>query len=100
MAFTLDKQPSSVGYSGGGLASTVFTPGASAQTPVFSAQTRQIRISNGSTVCWIKIDANPVASATDGMLIPSNVIDYISVMPGQPAAVFGTGGSCTITETW
>jgi hypothetical protein len=94
MAYTYDKQPSS--YTTG--ITTIFVPGASAQTGTFGSQTRHIRIANGSTLCWIKIGANPTATATDGILMPANCIDYQMVNPGQVAAVFGTAGNCSITE--
>jgi len=96
MAITYDKQPSS--YTQGPGVTTVFTPGASAQTTVFGSQTRQIRVANGGTIAWIKIDQNPTATATDSMLMPANTVDYHSVNPGQRCAVFGTGGSLSVTE--
>jgi hypothetical protein len=98
VAYTWDKQPASYTTQAGGV-NTVFVPGASTATAAFGAQTRQIRVANGATIAWVKIDdGSPVATASTSMLIPANVVEYFMVNPGQKAAVFGTGGNLSITE--
>src|SRR6266550_4580263 len=95
MAVTYDKQPAV--YTTG--VTTIFTPGSASPTATFGSQTRLIRIANGGTIAWIKIGAaGVVATATDGVLMPANIIDYQMVNPGQFCSVFGTGGNMSITE--
>lgn len=100
MAYTYDKQPASrVQQSAVGVpVSTTFVPGASAATPAFGAQTRHIRVCNGGTVAFINIgDGTPTASSSS-MVMGTNLVEYFQVNPGQKLAVFGTGGTLSVTE--
>ena len=100
MAYTYDKQPACrVQQSAAGVpVNTTFVPGASATTPAFGAQTRLIRICNGGTVAFFNVgDGAPVASSSS-MVMGTNLVEYFMVNPGQKCAVFGTGGTLSVTE--
>ena len=100
MAITWDKMPSSRLQT-----NNVFTlTTASQSTATFGAQTRQIRVATNSQVvgAFVKVgEASGVtASSGNDCMIGSNVVDYITVTPGQKAAVVGqtAAGIMTITE--
>jgi len=100
MAITWDKMPSSRLQT-----NNVFTlTTASQSTATFGPQTRQIRVATNSQVvgAFIKVgEASGVtASSGNDAMIGSNVVDYLTVTPGQKAAVTGqtAAGILTITE--
>ena len=100
MAYTYDKQPASkVQQSAAGVpVNTTFALGASQATPAFGAQTRMIRVCNGTTVAFINIgDGTPVASSSS-MVMGQNMVEYFQVNPGQKCAVFGTAGTLSVAE--
>lgn len=97
-AGNFDRQPSSRPLPG---KTTVVTMSASSQ-PVgpFGSQTYQIRLSTSSQPALVKVgDGSPTADTTS-TLLGTNVVDYITVSPGQSAAVLqaGSAGSISITE--
>jgi hypothetical protein len=98
-AGNFDRQPSSRPLTG---STTVFTLGTASQaTAAFGTQTYQIRISTGGQPAFVSVgDGTPSATSTGSMLIGTNVVDYITVTPGQRAAVLqaGSAGSITISE--
>jgi len=100
MAVTFDKAPASrLGTN------TTFTlTTASQATAAVGAQTYQVRVATNSQVvgCFIKVgEASGVtASSGNDAMIGSNVVDYVTVTPGQKVAVLGqtAAGIVTITE--
>lgn len=73
----------------------------SAQSAVFGAQTKEIRVVS-TTACHINIGQNPTAAATDnnGFYLPANVVEYLHVTPGQRLAVIQdtAGGTLCVAE--
>jgi len=100
MAITWDKQPASrLGTN------TTFTlTTASQATAAFGAQTFQVRVATNSQVvgAFIKVgEASGVtASSGNDAIIGSNVVDYVTVTPGQKLAIVGqtAAGIVTVTE--
>ena len=94
MAYTWDKAPSSrVGVS-----YFITAAGASAATSTFGPQTYQIRIATTSGAIFFKIgQATVTADSTSGHALGTNLVDYVSVTPGQQCAIVGSG-PVTITE--
>jgi len=49
-------------------------------------------------VAFINVgDGTPVASSSS-MVMGANMMEYFMVNPGQKCAVFGTGGTLSVTE--
>jgi hypothetical protein len=94
MAYTWDKAPSSrVGVSYVFTASSTSTP-----TSTFGPQTYQIRIATTTGAIFFKVgQATVTADSTSGHALGTNLVDYVSVTPGQQCAVVGTG-PVSITE--
>lgn len=71
-----------------GLTDYVAVAVASAQSVVWAANCREIRVVS-TTNCHINIGANPTAAATDdnGFYLPANVVEYFHVSGGQRLAV-------------
>jgi hypothetical protein len=68
----------------------------SVSSNAFGPNTTQIRVAASATVNIRVGDGAQTASSADPIL-PSTVIDYISVSPGQRIAAFGTA-NVTVTE--
>lgn len=83
-----------------GAAQNVAIGAASAASSAFGSQTRQIRVAT-TGACHFRVgDGTPTAVATDSLL-PTGVVDYITVGPGQKLAVIQDGastGNINITE--
>jgi hypothetical protein len=97
MAVTWDKMPASRP----GTNYQFNTTSTSQATSAFGSQCFQIRIATGGQTVWVKVgDGTPTAATTgDSMIVGANVIDYVTVTPGQRAAVVGgTAGPVSITE--
>lgn len=77
---------------------TVAFTGTSAQSAAFAASTSIIRVV-ASEACFLVFGADPTAT-TGGMFLPSGVVEYFAVTPGQKVAAIqaSTGGSLYITE--
>lgn len=73
--------------------------GSSQQTAAFGAQTYTVRIATGAQPAYFLLGSDPTAAATSNLL-GTNVVDYVSVRPGEKIAVLqaGTAGTITITE--
>jgi|SRR5215475_1910389 len=95
MAF-FEKRPSSRQ----GASQNVAIGAASAASTALSAETFQIRIAATGN-CHFRVgDGAPTALATDSYL-PSGVVEYITVTPGQKIAVIQDGaatGNLSVTE--
>jgi hypothetical protein len=63
--------------------------GSSVSTPAFGAQTYQIRVVTTAAVN-IKVGDGTVAATTNDPLMPTGVVDYVTVTPGQKLAAIGT----------
>lgn len=65
----------------------------------FGAQTYKIRIATGAQPAYFEIGTAPTATSADA-LIGANVVDYITVTPGQKIAVLqaGTAGVISVGE--
>lgn len=75
----------------------VFTStGTSQASTPFGIQTHAIRVYATGNVN-IRIDNNPVATATDGLLLGGKP-EYFTVNPGQQLAVIGGGAKVHLTE--
>lgn len=61
---------------------------ASAQSAAIPAYISVIRVCS-TTACHLNIGVSPTAAATDnnGFYLPANVVEYLSVTPGQVVAV-------------
>lgn len=72
--------------------------GTAAASNAFGAQTYQIRISANSA-CHYLIDGDPTALTTSPFL-PANVVEYVTVTPGQKISAIraATGGLVTATS--
>ncbi len=84
-----------------GAAQIVAVGAASAASTTFGSQTRQIRIAT-TGACHFRIGqpSATTAVATDPLL-PTGVVDYVTVGPGQVLAVIQDGastGNISITE--
>ena len=73
--------------------------GSSQQTAAFSSETWEIRIATGAQPAYFAIGADPTASSST-QLVGANVVDYVTVTPGQGLAVLqaGTAGVFSVTE--
>lgn len=71
--------------SAGGPLTPVAIAGASAQSAVFPAGTRLIRV-HTDAICSIKIGVNPVATADDKRMAAGST-EYFGVTPGHKLAV-------------
>jgi len=71
----------------------------SAASSAFSSQTYQIRIIGDVATRYRVGDGTPTAVTTDALL-PANVVEYVTVSPGQKiSAILGTGtGNLSVTE--
>lgn len=76
----------------------------------FGAETYQIRLSADSACFYLISEATNVIAATvsNGSFLPANVIEYVTVSPGQKLSVIqaatdglvtGTAGKLNVTET-
>lgn len=74
-----------------------FTGTAAASTNAFGSQTRQIRIVANSA-CHYVIAGTPVATVSEAFL-PANMIEYVTVNPGEKISAIqaATGGLVTAT---
>jgi hypothetical protein len=92
MAITFDKQPASRFG-----ATQLLQPSASSvSSSAFGAQTYQIRVAASATVN-IKVGDGAQTATSADPLLPSTIVDYITVTPGQRIAAFGTA-NVTVTE--
>jgi hypothetical protein len=73
--------------------------GSNQQSNAFGAQTYMIRIATGAQPGYFLVSADPTASSSTAM-IGANIVDYITVNPGQKIGVLqaGTGGVISVTE--
>ncbi len=85
------KQPSSrILVSQGTAISTAQANTSGSVANAFSAQTRQVRVVSTLPV-WFRIgDGVQTAVANTDALLPSNVVDYFTVNPGQSCAFLST----------
>jgi hypothetical protein len=76
------------------------TPASSA---VFGSQTRQIRVVTDRAVNLLITDGAVTSTAinTTGAMLPANVVDYLTVTPGQRLSptISGTASTTTLTIT-
>ena len=78
---------------------------AGASTAIFSTQTYQVRIVSDTAVRYIIGDSPSVNSTTiagTGSMLPANVIEWVSVSPGQRASFVAPTTSVagvSVTET-
>jgi FtsP/CotA-like multicopper oxidase with cupredoxin domain len=83
----------------GGVSDYVTVSGTSAQTAACPANTYEVRVVS-TTNCHIKIGDDPTAAATDnnGIYLPSGVVEYFHVTPGQRVAVIqdSAGGTLNV----
>jgi hypothetical protein len=81
---------------------TVFTLNTASQTTAaFGTQTYQIRVATSGTPCWLQVgDGTASASTSGGMVLGTNIVDYITCSPGQTAAVIAasSSGAVSISE--
>jgi|ERR1043166_2398120 hypothetical protein len=92
----LEKQHSSRA----GANSVITMSGSSQATAAFGAQTYQIRVATNDQPAFFTVgDGTPTADSSS-MLLAAGLVDYITVSPGQKAAVLqaGTAGKISITE--
>lgn len=92
MAQHMNNQPSSRL----GTAANIAPAGASASTAAFGSQTYQIRVCSTAAVNYRVGDGTVTAVATD-TLLPANVVEYVTVTPGQKLAAIGTA-TVNVTE--
>ena len=73
--------------------------GSSQASNAFAEGTYMIRIATGAQPGYFAIGTSPTASSST-QLIGANVVDYVTVLPGQKIAVLqaGTAGVISITE--
>lgn len=73
--------------------------GTSQASSAFDDQTYQIRIATGAQPAYFEIGASPTATSSSALL-GANVVDYVTVAPGQKIAVLqaGTAGVFSVTE--
>jgi FtsP/CotA-like multicopper oxidase with cupredoxin domain len=96
-----DRQPSSRMLVG---KTTVFTLNTASQaTSAFGTQTYQIRVATAAQPAFIQVgDGTATATSTGSMVLGTNVVDYLTVSPGQTCAVLqgpgGTAGTISVSE--
>lgn len=65
---------------------TIATTSTAVASATFGTETYQIRIA-APAACFFKIDTAPTAATSDAYM-PANILDYITVTPGQKISVF------------
>lgn len=68
-----------------------------AVTNAFGAQTYQVRLS-ANTACHYALGASPTASVADPFL-PANIVEYVTVAPGQKIAAIQAATGGLVTQT-
>jgi hypothetical protein len=73
--------------------------GSSQQTAAFGTGTYEVRIATNTQPAFWLLGSDPTAAATSNVQ-GTNVVDYVTVNPGEKIAVLqaGTAGTITITE--
>jgi len=78
---------------------------AASSTAVFGTQTYQVRLCSDSSLRYVVGDSPSVSStvvANTGSLLPANVIEWVTVTPGQRISFVNIASSVsatTVTET-
>jgi hypothetical protein len=82
-----------------GTVHTFTMSGSSQQTAAFGSGTYRVRIATNTQPAFFALGSNPTAT-TSSNVQGINVVDYVTVNPGEKVAVLqaGTAGTITVTE--
>jgi hypothetical protein len=82
-----------------GTVHTFTMSGSSQQTAAFGSGTYRVRVATNTQPAFFALGSNPTAT-TSSNVMGINVVDYVTVNPGEKIAVLqaGTAGTITVTE--
>ena len=82
-----------------GTVHTFTMSGSSQQTAAFGSGTYKVRLATGAQPAYFALASDPTATSSSNLL-GANVVDYVTVHPGEKIAVLqaGTAGTFTVTE--